>query len=250
MKILVCVKRILDTAVKVKISSDGKKIDKSDAEYVLSPYDEIAVEHAIRIKEKIPNTEVIILTLGINDAEKNIRTTLAMGADRAILLEGNPDTFESFAIAKALAEAIKIEKPDMVLTGVKSSDNENSQVGPMIASLLEMPFISTATSLEINDNKVKAESEMEGYQLLLEASFPCVISIQKSNVDPRICSLINIRKAKTKELKKSSVSLTPEQWQIIKVALPAERKGGKIVGQGIDAVPKLFELLRQEAKVL
>lgn len=250
MKIIVCAKRVPDTASKVKIASDGTHIDKTESEQILSPYDEIAVEHAMRVKEKNPNTEVVILTLGPAEPEKNIRTALAMGADRAILLETSQETWEAYPIAKQLAQVIASEKPDLVLTGIKSADNDNAQVGAMIASLLDMPFLTTMVALEVKDGKVHGESEIEGEHQILEASFPAVVSIQKSNVEPRISSLIALRKAKTKEIKKIPVTLDQNQWKILQVALPPERKAGKIVGQGPDAVPLLFQLLRDEAKVL
>ncbi len=250
MKIFICVKRVPDTAVQVKITSDGKKVDRTDAEYVIGPYDEIAVEHAMRIKDKNPSTEVVILTLGPAEAEKQMRSCLAMGADRGILLEHATDTLEAYPIAKVLAEQISIEKPDLILCGIKATDSDNAQIGAMIAAILNIPYINTVVKFQIEDAHVKAESELEVGHLTMEAAFPCVLSIQKSNVDPRICSLLNMRKAKTKEIKKIPVSIPSTQWTIEEIALPPSRKPGKIIGEGAVAVPTLFQLLHSEAKLL
>ncbi|NUM35883.1 MAG: electron transfer flavoprotein subunit beta/FixA family protein [Candidatus Brocadiae bacterium] len=250
MKIVVCVKRVPDTALKVKIGSDRKSIEKGDVEYIVSPYDEIAVEHAIRFKEKTPGTEVVVVTLGPADSEKNMRTCLAMGADRGILLQSNADTMDSFNVAKALSDAISQEKPDLVLFGIKATDTDSSQVGAIVSMLLGIPFLSTVVSFSLENGKIKADSEVESGHLVLQSTIPCALSIQKSNVDPRICSLINIRKAKQKELKIVPVDIPNDHFEIEKMELPAERTGGKIVGHGPDAVKELLRLLHEEAKVI
>ncbi len=250
MKIVVCVKRVPDTAVKIKIGSDRKSLDKTDIEYVISPYDEIAVEHAVRFKEKTPGTELVVVSLGNADCEKQLRTCLAMGADRAILLQTNVDTMDSFNIAKALSDAIAPEKPDLVMFGIKATDTDSSQVGAIASMLLGMPFLSTVVSFSVEASKIKTENEVESGHLVLESALPCAISIQKSNVDPRICSLINIRKAKQKELKVVPVELPGDHFAIEKIELPPERTGGKIVGHGPDAVKELLRLLHEEAKVI
>lgn len=248
MKIIVCIKRVPDTAVKINLATDGKSVDKKDLEYVIGPYDEIAMEHALRIKEK-NGGEVIALSLGTSDSEKELRRCLAMGADRAILLKTDVDTMSSFSVAQALVSAIQPEQPDLVLFGIKSVDTDNAQVPAMVSSLLDCPYLTTVVSLEVKDNAVVAESEVEGGHLLLESSMPCILSIQKSNVEPRNCSLIAIRKAKTKRLDIIEVSLSAEST-IAKMEFPAERSAGKIVGNGADAVPELMRLLKEEAKVL
>ena len=250
MKIVVCIKRVPDTALRIKIGTDRKSIEKTDVEYVISPYDEIAVEHAVRLKEKNAGTEIIIVSLGHADTEKNIRTCLAMGADRGILLQTNVDTMDSFNIAKALSDAISQEKPDLILFGIKAADTDSCQVGAIVSSLLGMPFLSTVVSFTAEGRNIKADSEIESGHLVLESPMPCALSIQKSNVDPRICSLINIRKAKQKELKNIPVELPAEHFEIEKIELPPDRTGGKIVGQGPDAVKELLRLLHEEAKVL
>lgn len=248
MKIIVCIKRVPDTAIKINLATDGKSVDKKDLEYVVGPYDEIAMEHALRIKEKVGG-EVIALSLGTSDSEKELRKCLAMGADRAILLKTDVDTMNSFAVSQALASAIQPEQPDLVLFGIKSVDTDNAQVPAMVSSLLDCPYLTTVVSLDVKDNAVLAESEVEGGHLLLESSMPCILSIQKSNVEPRICNLIAIRKAKQKKLDIVDVTVSAEST-IVKMEFPAERSAGKIVGNGVDAVPELMRLLKEEAKVL
>lgn len=250
MKIAICVKRVPDTATKLKVAADGKRLETADIEYVVSPFDEIAVEHALRLKEKKPGIEVIVVSLGPAEAEKVMRTCLAMGADRGILLETAKDINDPFITAQALASALTAEKPDIILFGIKAGDDDNAAVGAITSSLLGTPFIEGAIDLELGDTFIKAKAETEGGHQKLQASFPCAISINKSDFQPRIASLINIRKAKQKELKKVPTTLQAPTFEVEKMELPPERKGGRIIGKGVDAVPELFRLLKEEAKVL
>ncbi|HRU51483.1 MAG TPA: electron transfer flavoprotein subunit beta/FixA family protein [Planctomycetota bacterium] len=248
MKIIVCIKRVPDTAVKINIAADGKNIDKKDLEYVMGPYDEIAMEHAVRAKEK-ETGEVIALSLGSQDSEKELRKCLAMGADRAILLQTDVETTDSFQIAQAISKAIQNEQPDIILFGIKSVDTDNAQVPGMVASLLDIPYITTVVQWEKKENTILAESEVEGGHLEIESSLPCVLSIQKSNIEPRICNLLAIRKAKQKKLDIIPVTISSETTTI-KLELPPKRTAGKIVGTGADAVPELIRLLKEEAQVI
>jgi electron transfer flavoprotein beta subunit len=250
MKIVVCVKRVPDTAVKIKIGANGKTIEKGDVEYITSPYDEIAVEHAVQLKEKMGNVELVIVSLGSPETEKNIRTCLAMGADRGILIPSDKDIQDPFVIAQSLAKVAGEEKPDLLLFGIKAVDDDNAQVGPMVATLLGMPFVPSVVEFKATNTTVQAESEVEGGHQVLESPMPVALSIQKGKVEPRICSLISIRKAKNKEIKNIKTELASPCLQIEKMELPPERTGGKIVGEGMQAVPELFRLLREEAKIL
>lgn len=249
MKIVVCIKQVPDTTAQIKLGTDGKSVNKEDIEYIMSPYDAIAVEHAVLLKEK-SDAELIVVSLGSSDVEKSMRTALAMGADRGIHLESDIDSLDSFSVATALAKAIKEEAPDVVFTGIKAIDGDNAQVGMMIANLLDMPFLSTVLELEVTDGVFKGQSEVESGHQSLETPLPCVVSIQKGSVEPRICSLMKIRKARKKEIKKVQPEMVSPSFQVEKVELPPERKGGRIVGEGVEAVGELFKLLREEAKVL
>lgn len=250
MKIIVCVKRVPDTATKIKIGKDGKSIDGTGVEYIISPYDEYAMEYAVRIKEKLGNVELAVVSIGPADSEKIVRNCLAMGADRGLLLETAQDLWDPFVIASGLAKVISAEKPDMVLLGIKAVDRDNGQVGGILSALLNMPFIDGAITFELIDTTVKAKLEIEGGHQMVESCLPAILSINKGGVEPRICSLINIRKAKQKELKKIPAELAAPVLQIESIDLPPQRQGGRIVGKGADAVPELFRLLREQAKVL
>ena len=249
MKIVVCVKRVPDSTTKVKVGDDGKSIDRADVEYDISPYDAIAVEHAVQYKENY-QAEVVIVTLGSEASEKIMRTCLAMGADRGILAKSDAQDLEPIVVARALAEVIKEEKPDLLLSGLKAIDDDNAQVGAMVATMLDMPFLASVVEFSIVDNIVKAETEIEGGHLMLQAPLPCAFSVQKGKIEPRICSLINIRKAKKKEIKTVPANLPAATITIEAMELPPQRQGGRIVGKGAEAVPELFRILKEEAKVL
>ena len=249
MKIVVCVKRAPDSTTKVKVGADGKSIDPTDVEYDISPYDAIAVEHAVQYKEN-NEAEVVVVSLGSEESEKMMRTCLAMGADRGVLVKTDAQNLEPLVVASALAEALKEEKPDLLLSGLKAIDDDNAQVGAMVATMLEMPFLASVIKFVVADNVLTAEAEVEGGQLVLQSPLPCAFSIQKGKVEPRICSLINIRKAKKKELKTVSASLPAATVTIEKMELPPARQGGRIVGEGAEAVPELFRILKEEAKIL
>lgn len=251
MKILVCIKQVPDTASKLKIAPDGKSIDTAGLEFIVAPYDEIAVEHAVQCKEKRKDVEIVILSMGTAESEKSIRRCLAMGADRGILLQTAASLADSFAVAKALSAVISEEKPDAVLFGIKATDDDNAQVGAMVSELCHLAFIESAGGIEWTDSGIQAKCEIEGSTQTLRAAFPCAVSVNKGEIkEPRICSLINIRKAGKKELKSVACQPDAPALAIDRLAYPPERKAGKIVGQGADAVPELFRLLKEEAKIL
>lgn len=250
MKILICVKRVPDTASKIKIGADGKAIEAGDIEFITSPYDEYAMELAVQIKEKGANIELVVVSVGPADTEKILRNCLAMGADRSILIETAKDLKDPYVIAQALATTITQEKPDLLFLGIKAVDYDNAQVGGLLSAMLKLPFIDGAITCEIQGTTVKSKTEVEGGHQFVQTQIPCVLAINKGSVEPRISSLINIRKARQKELKKIPAQLATPTFEVVKLELPPQRKGGKIVGQGADAVPELFRLLREEAKVV
>ena len=157
---------------------------------------------------------------------------------------------EPFFVASNISDVIKQELPDIILFGAKASDDENSQVGPIVAALLDVPFLANVTSFEITENVVKSEIEIEGATEIIESLLPVAISIQKGKTEPRIASMMDIRNANKKEIKKFSAKTIESYFKIEKIEPPLERKGGKIVGEGAKAVPELIRLLKEEAKVL
>ncbi len=249
MKIVVCIKRVPDTEARIKIAGDGTSIDNAGVKFVISPYDEFALETALRLKEAKGAGEVIAITLGDAASAEQLRSALAMGADRAILLKGQA-TIDGSATAKALAEEIKTHSPDLVLCGMKAVDNDQQQVGPMLAEYLGMPSVSVVAELEAEEGKVVAHREVEGGVEVVELPLPAVVTATKGKHEPRYPSLKGIMAAKKKPLEEKDAQVPAPRLKIKSLAPPPERAAGKIVGNGADAVPELVRLLKEEAKVL
>lgn len=249
MKIAVCLKRVPDTTTKIVIAADRKSIDESGVKFVPNPYDEFALEEAIKLKETAGGGETVVIALGSAASAETIRTALAMGIDRGILLQsaGSPDGFE---VAKALAAELKGGDYDLILFGKMAVDDYNHQVGVMVAELLDRPCISTVAHLTVANGSIEAEREIEGGIELVTCSLPAVLTCDKGLNNPRLPSLKGIMAAKKKPLETKPVSLGAGTFELLGLTLPPERSAGKIVGEGPDAVPLLVNLLRSEAKVL
>ncbi len=251
MKILVCVKRVPDTTTKVKVGGDGKSIDPAGVKFVMNPYDEIPVTRAVELKESIGgDTEVVILSLGPADATSEIRTALAMGGDRGILLKAADGYWDSHAVAVALAEAIRAESPDLILFGKQAVDDDDMQVGGRVAEILDLPSTHLAGSLEVNGDKLHLTREIEGGTETIESSLPAVVTAQKSLAEPKYPSLKGIMAAKKKPIEEKDAAHPGAKLEVVALELPPDRPPGKIVGEGVDAVGPLVELLRSEAKVI
>ena len=250
MKIAVCIKRVPDSETRVKIGSDGKSLDEAGVKFILNPYDEFAVEEALRRKEQAGKGEVVVIALGPPAAQETIRTALAMGADRGVLLQTagfHPDGLET---AKVLAAELKNGAFDLILFGKMAIDDYNHQVGPMVAELLDLPCVTTVAHLEIAGGKGTAEREIEGGVEVVEFPLPAVLTTDKGLNEPRYPALKGIMAAKKKPLDVKPTAAGPGALEILSLALPPERQAGKIVGEGWAAVPELVRLLREEAKVL
>lgn len=247
MKIAVCIKRVPSTETRIRIADDGTSIDTEGVKYVVSPYDEFAVEAGLRIREELGEGEVVALTLGSDDAKETLRSALAMGADRGLLLRG-PVTMDGLATAKALVA--ELEDSDLVLFGVKAADDDQQQVGPMAATLLGRPCVTGVADFELSGETVVAHREVEGGVQIVEADLPAVLTLTKGEFEPRYASLKGIMAAKRKPLEEKDVDGAPSRLEVERLDDPPERPDGKIVGEGADAVPELVRLLREEAKVL
>ena len=249
MKIAVCLKRVPDTIAKITIGPDRKSIDETGLKFVLNPYDEFAVEEALALKEKAGAGETVAYSLGTDAAQETLRTALAMGIDRAVLLQstGSPDGLE---IARALAGELKGGGYDLILFGKLAVDDYNHQVGPMVAEVLGLPCVSSVAHLAIADGGVQAEREIEGGVEVMGCRLPAVLTCDKGLNTPRLPSLKGIMAAKKKPLEVKPVTLGAGSLEVIGLEYPAERKAGRIVGEGTDAVAELVRLLRTEAKVL
>ncbi len=246
MKIAVCIKRVPDTETRVKIAGDGVSIDEAGVKFILNPYDEFAVEEALQRRGE-PG-EVVVVTLGTDAAAETIRTALAMGADRGVLLKVDRIPADALAIAKALAAELKDGGYDLVLFGKIAVDDYNHSVGVMTAELLGMPCISAAVKLTVDGRRLTVEREVEGGIEVDECELPAVITCDKGLNTPRYPALKGIMAAKKKPIETKPAAMPAARVTVRSLALPPERKEGRIVGEGAAAVPELVRLLRQEAK--
>ena len=244
-----CVKRVPDSATRVKIGSDGKSIDPSGVKYVLNPYDEFALEEAIRLKEEAGEGSVTVITLGPEEAVETLRQALAMGADDAVLLkaDGSPD---GLAVARALAGEIEGREFDLLFFGKQAIDDDNMQVPLMVAELLEIPCATVVVDVEVGDGAVRVRREVEGGHESVEMSLPAAIGAQKGLNEPRYASLKGIMAAKKKPLEEKEVELAEPRVTLLGLEEPPPPKAGEIVGEGPEAVPELVRKLREEAGVL
>ena len=250
MKIAVCVKRVPDSEARIKIAPDGKSIDEAGVKFGLNPYDEFAVEEALRLKEKAGSGEVVVYAMGGDSSQETIRTTLAMGADRGVLLKVDTVPADPLPAARALAAELKGGSYDLILFGKIAIDDYHQAVGSMVAELLDLPSVSAIAHLELTGTNGVAEREVEGGIEVVEFSLPAVLSADKGLNEPRYPALKGIMAAKKKPLEVKSIILDAAGVTLVDLTLPPPRKEGRIVGEGAAAVPALIQALRTEAKVL
>lgn len=249
MNIITFVKRVPATTAQVGLAGD--KLDPEGVEFVLNPYDEFAVEEALAIKEAAGDGSVTAISLGGAEAQKELRTVLAMGADSAVLLtaEGAADA-DGATTARLLAEQTQGRDFDLLLFGKQAVDRDQHGVGPAVATRLGIPCITEVIKLEVADGKVIAEREVEGAKETLEASLPCAITCQKGLNTPRFASLRGIMAAKKKPLETLEVDLGAAALKVEKLEEPPARPAGRILEGGAAAAGELVTALREEAKVL
>ncbi len=250
MKIVVCIKQVPDTETKVKIAADGKSLDPAGVDYVLNPYDEYAVEEAIKLKEA-NGSEVTILCLGTEAATKAIRTGLAMGADNAVLLKDeNAAGRDWLSVAKTLAEELKALQPDLIFFGKQAMDDDSAAVGTAVAQILGLPSVANITSFALEGATATVQREVEGGIETLTATLPAIFTAHKGLNEPRYPSLKGIMSAKKKPVEEKAAAVCENGTEVVSMALPPERPPGKVIGEGVEAVEKLIDLLKNEAKVL
>ncbi len=250
MKLAVCVKRVPDSEARIKIGADGKSIDGTGVKFVLNPYDEYAVEEALKLRETSGSGEVVVISVGADVAQETIRTALAMGADRGVLLKSDTLPLDPLPVAQALAGELRDGEYDLVLFGKMAIDDSSQAVGTMVAELLELPCVSAVAQLEIADGKGKAEREIEGGVEVVEFALPAVVTADKGLNEPRYPALRGIMMAKKKPLEVKDAGLEAGGLEVMSLAYPPERQAGRIVGEGAEAVPALIDALKNEAKVL
>ena len=251
MHIIVCIKRVPSTETRVRVGQDGKTLDPSGVEYLLNPYDEYAIEEALRTRERVGEAEVTAVCLGTPEATKELRTALAMGVDKAVLLKDSIPDRDAWSTAKILADYLKtVEKKDIIFFGKQGVDYDQTQVGQRVATLLGWSCVSSVVKLELQEGKIVAEREIEGGREVVEARLPAVITAQKGLNEPRYASLKGIMQAKRKPLEEGEYQDPGKAIIIEKMSLPPSRPPGQIVGEGVEAVPVLIEKLRNEAKLI
>ena len=256
MNIIVCVKQVPDTDTVIKVKPDGSGIDQTGIEWVMNPYDEFGVEEALRLKEKFGG-DITIVSLDPTRSQETIRIALAMGTDRGIFINDPVfDDADAYVTATALAAAIKAIPYDIIFCGQRAVDDDSGQVGAILAELLDLPQITVVIKVDVEGNSIRAIRPIEGAQLLIESSLPCVITTQKGLNEPRYASLPGILKARKKPVdvknaEELDISMDVKA-KVIKISPPPVRSPGKIVG-GDDPTAKareLVRLLREEAKVI
>ena len=250
MNIIVCIKQVPDTETRIKIGSDGKTIDRSEVEWVVNPYDEYAVEEALQIKERTGQGEVAILSVGGEGAMTAIRSCLAMGADRGMLIRAEVPFGDAHVTAAALAAVLREMTFDLLLFGKQAVDDDNAQVNQVVAQMLDLPCVTAVTKLELQGGKARAQREVEGGTEIVETSLPAVFSAEKDLNQPRYASLKGIMAAKKKQIEEKTPAVEERRVEVLEMLKPPPRPAGRIVGEGPEAVPELVKLLQQEAKVV
>ena len=253
MKVLVPVKRVIDYNVKVRVKADGSGVDLANVKMSMNPFDEIAVEEAIRLKEKGIATEIVVVSIGVKQAQETLRTALAMGADRAILIEAASDVhtdIEPLAVAKLLAAVVKDEQPGLVLAGKQAIDNDMNATGQMLSALLGWSQGTFCSEIAIADGAATITREVDGGLQVIKVSLPAVLTVDLRLNEPRYASLPNIMKAKSKPLAAKTaadygVDVTP-RLTVVKTVEPAGRKAGVKVA----SVDELIAKLKDEAGVI
>ncbi|MBD49570.1 MAG: electron transfer flavoprotein subunit beta [Gemmatimonadetes bacterium] len=251
MDIIVCLKRVPDTETRVRFSEGSTVIEPEGIKYIVSPYDEFALEAAFRTTEMTEEGQVTVMTLGNEDSQETLRAALAAGADAAVLLRAQGAvTMDGLATAKALAAELETREEQLVLFGVKAGDDDQQQVGPMVATLLGRPCASNVTSFEVGEGMLRCHRDVEGGTEVVELDLPAVVTLTKGAFELRFASLKGIMAAKRKPLDVKDVDLPESRLSVERLDYPPERAEGWILGEGADAVPELVQLLRDEANVL
>jgi electron transfer flavoprotein beta subunit len=229
--VIVCVKRVPDTETRIKIPEGGAAIDPTGVKFIISPYDEFAVEAGLRTVEAAGEGEVTLVTLGGSDSQETLRAGLAMGAHKAVLLEGEA-TADGLATAKTLAAELAGHEAPLVLLGVRAADDDQQQVGPMLATLLDRPCVTGVGAFELGEGSVRCHREVEGGVEVVEAELPAVVTITKGTYEPRYASLKGIMAAKRKPLETKPAEAAPSRLSVVSLVEPPARAEGKIVGEG------------------
>ena len=251
MDTIVCIKRVPDTETRVRFSEGATVIEPEGVKFILSPYDEFALEAALRTTEDGAEGTVTVITLGGEDCQETLRAALAAGADAAVLLRvQGPVTMDGLATAKALVAELETRAEQLILFGVKAADDDQQQVGPMVATLLGLPCATNVTSFELDQGVIRCDRDVEGGTEVVELDLPAVVTLTKGAFELRYASLKGIMAAKRKPLEVKDTESPESRLSVEQLDYPPERAEGRIVGEGEEAVPELVRILRDEANVL
>jgi electron transfer flavoprotein beta subunit len=249
-KIAVCIKRVPEMDVRFKIAASGTAVDEGGLKWDMSDFDGYAAEAALQITERLGSGEVVAVSLGPDAAQETLRKALSMGVARAVHLKADPIPFDNYVIAEALAAELRPGGYDLVMFGRMALDTANGAVGAIVAELLGLPCVIACSKLDVAGGRGTARRELEGGAELVEFPLPAVVTIDEGIARPRYPSLKGIMAAKKKPLESRPAQLASPRLTVRALELPAERRGGRIIGEGPDAVPELVRLLQTEAKVL
>lgn len=250
MKVAVCLKRVPEMELRFSISADRKSLEQAGLKYEISDFDGYALEVGLQLVERAGAGDVVVLCLGPDGVQETLRKALAMGATRAVQLKADEVPFDGLAIAAALAAELKGGEYDLILFGRMATDTASGTVGPMTAQLLDLPCVTAVSHLELADGRGTARRDLEGATETLQFPLPAVLTIDEGIARPRLATLKGIMAAKKKPLEIRPAQLGKVSLTVETMALPPERAGGRIIGEGPDAVPELVRLLRTEAKLL
>lgn len=249
MNIAVCIKQVPDTETRIKIADDGKSINEQDIKWIVNPYDEFAIEEALKIVEA-QGGEVTIISVGPAGVEKSIREALAMGAHKAIRVNLPQIPFDPAATASALEGVLKEGNYDLIMMGQRAIDADHSQVPSILGQRMNLPCVTVVVKLEFDGNKATALREIEGGDEKITFTLPAIVSAQRGLNIPRYRSLKGIMQAKKKEIVVKDTPPVEEKMGVLKLEYPPEKPPGRIVGNGVEAVPELVRLLHEEAKII
>lgn len=250
MNILVCISRVPDTATKINIGGDGNSIEEKGVKFTVNPYDEFAIEEGLQIKSKFSGSEVTALTVGTEDSKDVLRTALAMGVDKAVLVKGDEKPQDSYYAAKNIANYAKENNFDLVLMGRQSIDYDSFQMPSLVGEMLNYASVSVVSKLEINESKIVAERDIEGGKEVVEADLPCVVSAQKGLNSPRYPKLPDIMKAKRKPIEEIEAEKTNAKTSILSMELPRTERVGKILSDSDEDINEVVRALKEDAKAI
>jgi electron transfer flavoprotein beta subunit len=249
MDVIVLIKRVPDTAARIRVADGGARIDVAGLEYATSPYDEIALEKAVQLKEALGG-RVTALSLGPREGAKELRNALAVGADDAILLVDESPERDAVSTATTLAATLREQSFDLILAGWKAADTDDGAVPHLVAAHLGLPCVTVASRIEPRDGGLEVHREVEGGEEVVHVGLPAVVTAQKGLAEPRFASIKSMMQAKRKKIDERPAPPVDPVLRRLGIAEPAPRPPGKIVGHGAAAVPALVDALAEEREVL